>query len=193
MKECFGRVLSTLGRRRNVLWCGKGSLFNGCIRGCAPVWWRLAILGEPKKGWTQVRGKIDRCDVDRFGEFNFVSLGQMMEYRGILSVDGHANEWDRLFWKLESSSVVLLVESSRYYQWYYEHMQPWVHYVPVQNDLSDLQGSVEFVLDPGNDRILKAMSTAATELTLSLTYRNEMKRTSQRIVAVVRRQRQRRP
>lgn len=53
-----------------------------------------------------------------------------------IDIDGNVNSWG-LLWKLLSGSCVLRVESPRR-QWYHRHLQPWVHLVPVQADLSDL-------------------------------------------------------
>jgi hypothetical protein len=122
----------------------------------------------------------DRVNVG-FTSESTLSPEEMMGYRGIFSVDGHANEWDGLFWKLTSSSVVLMVESSRYYQWYYHRLEAWVHFIPIQNDLFDLQDRIDFVLDPANDEVLQDIAKAATDLVLSLKYNREVKSTSEHI------------
>lgn len=103
---------------------------------------------------------------------SYLTIPQMIESRGIVSVDGIGNEWT-LVWKLMSNSVVLLVESRRVWQWYFPQMLPWKHYVPVRNDLSDLKDSVQFVLDPANDAKLTAIAQASTELALSLEMKTE--------------------
>ena len=63
-------------------------------------------------------------------------------YKYLLDVDGHANTYSRCRWILLSNSVLLKVGSS-YSQWYYRAMKPWVHYVPVREDLSDLQEALD--------------------------------------------------
>ena len=45
-----------------------------------------------------------------------MDIAQMVESRGIFSVDGIGNEWT-LPWKLMSNSVTLLVESRRVWEW----------------------------------------------------------------------------
>lgn len=56
----------------------------------------------------------------------------------MVDVDGNANAWEGFFWKLMSGSPVFKVQSAHgFSQWYYERLQPWVHYIPVQPDLSD--------------------------------------------------------
>lgn len=54
-----------------------------------------------------------------------------------IDIDGNVNSWG-LLWKLISGSCVLRVQSPRR-QWYHRQLQPWVHLVPVQADLSDLE------------------------------------------------------
>ena len=53
-----------------------------------------------------------------------------------IDIDGNVNSWG-LLWKLLSGSCILRVESPRR-QWYHPRLQPWVHLVPVNADLSDL-------------------------------------------------------
>ena len=53
-----------------------------------------------------------------------------------IDIDGNVNSWG-LLWKLLSGSCILRVQSSRQ-QWYHPRLHPWVHYVPVNSDLSDL-------------------------------------------------------
>ena len=57
-------------------------------------------------------------------------------YKGILDIDGHVNAWG-LFWRLGSGSVVFRVDSP-YVNAYILKMKPYVHYIPIKKDLSDL-------------------------------------------------------
>jgi hypothetical protein len=43
-----------------------------------------------------------------------------------------------------SSSLVFLIEGMM--EWFYSRVEPWVHYVPVSLDLSDLEERVEWAL-----------------------------------------------
>ena len=41
--------------------------------------------------------------------------------------------------KLASGSCILKVDSKyKFYQWFYQFMKPWEHFVPINADLSDL-------------------------------------------------------
>ncbi|KZT51609.1 glycosyltransferase family 90 protein [Calocera cornea HHB12733] len=65
----------------------------------------------------------------------------MWKYKYLLDVDG--NGWSARFHHLLSSSSVVL-KSTVFPEWYTDRIQPWVHYVPVQVDLSDLYDIVTF-------------------------------------------------
>lgn len=93
---------------------------------------------------------------------------EMMLSRGVFSVDGIGNEWT-LLWKLLANSVCLLVESRRTWQWYYPYLEPWIHYVPVSPDMSDLAERVAYVLDPANDDALEMIAKASTDLAMQVT------------------------
>ena len=63
---------------------------------------------------------------------------EMVEYKYILDMDGNACTWDATAWKLNSGSVLFKVESG-WRQWFYDEFHPWIHYVPIADDFSDLQ------------------------------------------------------
>jgi hypothetical protein len=96
-----------------------------------------------------------------------MAISDMIQARGVFSVDGIGNEWT-LPWKLLANSVTLLVESRRTWEWYYPRLHPWVHYVPVRNDLSDFADRVAFVLDPANDAKLRRIADQSTRLMLNM-------------------------
>jgi hypothetical protein len=74
---------------------------------------------------------------------NFMTQADQAKYKYILDIDGWSNAWDGLRWKLYSGSVVLK-HIGVFEQWYYKELQPFVHYVPVKNDFSDLVAMVEW-------------------------------------------------
>ncbi|MBV8848822.1 MAG: hypothetical protein JOZ16_04470 [Methylobacteriaceae bacterium] len=65
-------------------------------------------------------------------------------YRYAIDIDGHANAWAFLE-KLILGCCVLKV-GSPYEQWFYGDLRPWVHYVPVRADLSDLDERIDWCL-----------------------------------------------
>jgi len=71
-------------------------------------------------------------------------------YKLLIDIDGNSNSWAGSYWKMASGSLVLKVECD-YRQWWNWRIQPWVHYVPVKCDLSDLEELITWCLDPKND------------------------------------------
>ncbi|KAF8918437.1 glycosyl transferase family 90-domain-containing protein [Mucidula mucida] len=63
------------------------------------------------------------------------------QYKYIIDVDG--NGWSGRFKQLMSSKS-LVFKSTVYPEWFLDRVQPWVHYVPVQVDLSDLHDALVF-------------------------------------------------
>ena len=57
-------------------------------------------------------------------------------YKYILDVDG--NGWSGRFHRLMSSKAAVL-KSQGYIEWWADRIQPWVHYIPIKLDYSDLQ------------------------------------------------------
>jgi hypothetical protein len=69
---------------------------------------------------------------------NWICDHDMVGYKYILDIDGNSCTWDATAWKLNSGSVILKTES-RWRQWFYDDYLPWVHYVPIKDDFSNLQ------------------------------------------------------
>lgn len=68
----------------------------------------------------------------------WIESKEMVEYKYILDMDGNACTWDATAWKLNSGSILMKVESG-WRQWFYDSFHPWIHYVPIADDFSDLQ------------------------------------------------------
>jgi hypothetical protein len=62
----------------------------------------------------------------------------MVNYKYILDIDGHGSTWDATAWKLNSGSVIFKTETI-WRQWFYDDYLPWIHYVPINDDFSNLQ------------------------------------------------------
>ncbi len=68
----------------------------------------------------------------------FVSPEESVKYRYLIDIDGNGSTFSRFYWILRSNSVALK-QSSPYVQWYYPALKPYVHYIPVARDLSNLE------------------------------------------------------
>jgi hypothetical protein len=90
-------------------------------------------------------------------------------HKALIVMDGNSNAWSALFCALLTGACVLLVASPRgYRQWYYDRLQPWLHYVPVSEDLRDLDRVVCWVLD--NDDDARAIGEAGQAFANALTF-----------------------
>jgi hypothetical protein len=65
-----------------------------------------------------------------------LSPEEQANYKYIINVDGHVNAF-RLSLELSMGCVVLLADS-KYRTWYRRYLIPYVHYVPIKEDLSDI-------------------------------------------------------
>ena len=71
----------------------------------------------------------------------FMTTQEQSTYKYILNVEGHVAAF-RLGYEMSYGSVILLVDSE-WKLWYSHMIHPWIHYVPVKADMSDL---VEMVM-----------------------------------------------
>lgn len=60
-----------------------------------------------------------------------------LKYKYQLLIDGNTCAYSRAYWQLFSNCAILK-QSSPNLQWFYGLLKPYVHYIPLQNDLSDL-------------------------------------------------------
>ena len=111
-------------------------------------------------------------------------------HRGVLDIDGNVNAWG-LFWRLGSGSVVFRVESS-YVNAYILKMKPFVHYIPIKKDLSDLGLMTSLVKNDTFKHCSNSSSECkvirmsdiranALALTLDFSWRKEVKRVAREI------------
>lgn len=71
-----------------------------------------------------------------FGLVQGLNPSQQSSYKYIVHVDGHVSAF-RLSLELNMGSV-LLIADSKYRMWFKKYLVPFVHFVPVKEDLSDL-------------------------------------------------------
>ncbi|KAG8870069.1 Glycosyltransferase Family 90 domain containing protein [Tulasnella sp. 331] len=70
-------------------------------------------------------------------------------HKYILDIDG--NGWSARFKRLMTTKSLVL-KTTIFPEWYTDRVQPWVHYVPVKNDLTDLYDIMTFFRgNPGGD------------------------------------------
>ena len=69
---------------------------------------------------------------------NEIPCQDMVQYKYLLDIDGWGGTWEATAWKLNSGSVILKTESG-WRQWFSDEYLPWIHYIPVDDDFSNLQ------------------------------------------------------
>lgn len=77
-----------------------------------------------------------------FGLVPQMTPQEQTSYKYLINVDGHVSAF-RLSLELESGCCILLADS-KYKLWYRHLLKPYVHYVPVKADLSDLVSQVKW-------------------------------------------------
>ena len=129
----------------------------------------IEILDAKLTGWNRkpkiYDGQFAQLDKSSFpkdfkvGEDNKISLDVMSSYKYILNIDGHVKAF-RLGNEMRMKSVVLLVKSP-YTLWFSQYMKEYVHYVPVESDLSDLEKQINWCIK--NDKKCEEIVTNALE------------------------------
>ena len=99
----------------------------------------------------------------------------MMQYKYQLDVDGEVNAWSGLIWKLYSGSVVFKIDS-HYEQWYYQDLHPWVHYIPVDGDLHDLDEKIAWAIS--HDVQAQQIAQNGRDFVTKMTYENTIQNLS---------------
>lgn len=66
-----------------------------------------------------------------------------LKYKYQILVDGNTCAYSRAFWQLFSDCLIFK-QTSPNIQWYYNCLQPYIHYIPVAYDFSDLVEKIEW-------------------------------------------------
>ncbi len=89
---------------------------------------------------------------------NTLKLIEHLPYKYQILLDGNTCAYSRAFWQLFSQSVIFKQDSS-HIQWYYRALTPFVHYIPIRSDLSDLTKKIEWA--QAHDRECQKISNNA--------------------------------
>ena len=82
----------------------------------------------------------------------------MQEYKYQLAIEG--NDWaTSLMWQLGANCVVLIPPIT-FHNIFTSQLKPWIHYVPIKADFSDLVEIIEFLRE--NDELSKNISKNAS-------------------------------
>jgi hypothetical protein len=86
-------------------------------------------------------------------------MANFQRYVGVLDLDG--NSWRSRFRTLLCYKSVLLKVEPRFVDSFYKHLLPWVHYIPVRGNVSDLLERAAYVADPRNRERVRAIAASA--------------------------------
>lgn len=75
---------------------------------------------------------------------NFMTHEDQVSYKYQIVLDGMFTTYPGDRWRLLSNSVVFMHESA-FGHWFYDALRPWVHYVPLKSDLSDLLEKLNYI------------------------------------------------
>ncbi len=98
---------------------------------------RFNVLVQCCSNPEELLGKFS----DYFG--NSQSIEGQLEYKYQLLIDGNSCAYSRAYWQLFSNAAILK-QSSPHIQWYYRALQPYVHYIPLNEHLTDLIEKIEW-------------------------------------------------
>ena len=166
--------------RDNIKWNQKinRAVFRGKATGCGVLIdnnQRLKLCSIAAKnnnkidagitGWNKRKkaynGKIYQIEPHKFNfrKADKLTRNEMFKYKYLINVDGHVRAY-RLSYELMSNSIVLLVESSNDYYLFYEHLlKPYVHYIPVKKDLSNIIEQIKYC-DNNQDKCIEIVKNA---------------------------------
>ena len=91
---------------------------------------------------------------------NQITIEDHLEYKYQLLIDGNSSSYSRAYWQLFSNSLIFKQQSD-FIQWYWSDLKPYVHYIPVKEDLSDLISSIEWARDNDTEALQIALNARA--------------------------------
>jgi hypothetical protein len=114
------------------------------------VGWIGNLLMHPNRDKLFEMGKNNTDIMEIFsttldGQPKFISMPDLVKtYSMLIDIEGHGYS-GRLKYLLHSGRPILLVERP-HKEFFYEFMKPWIHYIPVHRDLSNLVEIVKWTL-----------------------------------------------
>ena len=91
-------------------------------------------------------------------------ISDHLKYKYQILVDGNSCAFSRAYWQLFSNSLILKSDSENI-QWYYKGIKPYVHFVPLASDFSDLINVVAWA--KANDSIAFQINQNAQQFAYS--------------------------
>ena len=112
----------------------------------------------------------------------FLSIEEQSQYKYIIHVEGHVQAY-RLSVELSMGCVILLVDC-KYKLWFEHLLKPYIHYVPVKRDLSDLKEKVQWCIDNDDTCLYIAKNARSFYEDNLMTYKPILKYLKQVLVSI---------
>lgn len=93
-----------------------------------------------------------------------MSFKEQMNYKYHILIDGNVCPYTKSGWKFFTNSL-LFKPQSKWVQWYYSSLEPYVHYIPINADLSNLMEKMNWALE--NDFEAKKIASQCREFAIS--------------------------
>jgi hypothetical protein len=93
-----------------------------------------------------------------------VKLDQFLEYKYLPTFDGVICAYPAFQWRLLSTSVTMKQESNEV-QWFFRAVKPYVHYIPIKGDCSDLYDQISWA--KSHDQECQTIAKTATAFALN--------------------------
>lgn len=110
----------------------------------------------------------------------YLPLTDMAHFKYLIDIDGNTNSWN-FIQRLRLGCCMIKVESP-WVQWFHNRIQPWTHYVPVKQDLSDLAEKVEWCRT--HDDMARQIAENGRRFSLEMHFEQEMKQAALDILRV---------
>ena len=110
--------------------------------------------------------RVMRVQLGDHFQRDLIDAEQLTHYRALLDVDG--NSWSSRLPQLLASGAAVLKQASPYREFWYDLLQPNVHYIELARDLSDVEAVVEAAvtrLDRGGEVAVNGLRFARQWLT----------------------------
>jgi Glycosyl transferase family 90 len=109
---------------------------------------RVALLQYAQShGDEETSQWLDVKEINKREDPDHMELSELAEYRYHIDMGGlSGTAWGGLRWKLCTGLLVFKVESWAN-DWWYDTLEPWTHYIPVREDVSDLHERYQWTQD----------------------------------------------
>ncbi len=99
------------------------------------------LLDAASDYWPHLEALVSQEGLQRYTEL--ASKEEHLQYKYQPTLDGNMCTYPGFQWRLLSNSLTLKQQSDQV-QWFYSALEPYKHYLPIANDMSDLPEKVQW-------------------------------------------------